>query len=162
ELLPLRDLAEFVSGSGVAFSDVRTILSIGCGRGARELNLLLLNSSLNRSEVSLRGIDFSNKAIQDARCCENSIRSGKGFSGPLQDALSKCFNGTPVPSLVASVEYECADFLSWDSAKSFDLVIDWMCFHALQPTLRAEYVAKILSYLPKYIILKIFSSDISS
>jgi hypothetical protein len=162
ELLPLRDMAEFVSGSGIEFSDVRTILSIGCGRGSRELNLLLLNSNLNRSEVSLRGIDFSNKAIQDAKCCESSVRGGKGFAGPLQDALSKCFNGTPVPRLVASVEYECADFLSWVSTGSYDLVIDWMCFHGLHPPLRAEYIAKIMSCSPKYIILKVFSSDISS
>ena len=162
ELLPLRDMAEFASKSGVPFSDVRTIVSIGCGRGSRELNLLLLNSNLNRSEVSLCGIDLSSKAIQDAKRCEKSVRGGKGFAGPLRDAMSKCFNGSSVPPLLASIEYECAEFLSWNSTKSFDLVIDWMCLHALHPALRAEYIGKILSFLPKYIILKVFSSDIST
>jgi SAM-dependent methyltransferase len=167
EMLPLDDLTEFLSATQINWSRIKTIVDLGCGRGLRDFILLLKNPELNRSEVTLMGIDFSQKAIETARQFHASLDSGGSRPNTLAQALRSVGLPDERLALYAQTHFECKDILSADlegriAVPTFDLVIDWMCFHEIPFDRHQEYIERIAEICAKFLVLNVFSRHGSS
>jgi SAM-dependent methyltransferase len=153
EKIPLDDLANFVESSGVRKKDVKTVLDIGCGRGFRDI--VLATRCFNRSEVKMFGVDVAKHAIDDAKTCLQEIIEGN-ICERLANYLPKACR------LQCTLTFEVANFLHslpWSNPASFDLVIDWMCFHEVRPIFRKQYIEKVNNITKNYYILCAFSKE---
>lgn len=156
EMNPLGDLKAFMKGSNLRLKLVKSILEIGCGRALRSFILLLGCPPLNVGSLSYCGIDASKEAIG---YCNAYLRELK--EGTVPEFLAPYFSSAP--SIKCRIQFAAGDVFRRNGLleKSYDLVIDWMCFHELpQPP---EAYAKLISRLAdKFFVLKVFDSETSS
>lgn len=156
EMNPLNDLAAFVKNSRLRTTLISSILEIGCGRGLRGLILLLGCSELNVPSLRYRGLDASKTAIRYANTYLEELRNGTvpRFIAPYLESA---------PEINCDIAFTQGDVFRPGPIleSSYDLVIDWMCFHELpqQPEAYAELIGRLTN---TFFILKAFEADHSS
>lgn len=156
EMNALDDLALFVKRSRLRTTLISSILEIGCGRGLRALILLLGCPQLNVPSLRYRGLDASRTAIRYANTYLEELGNGTvpRFLAPYLESA---------PTINCDIGFTQGDVFRPGPIleSSYDLVIDWMCFHELpqQPEAYAELVGGLTN---TFFILKAFEADHSS
>ncbi len=156
ESFNLRDMSDFIAR--IELSEINTVLDIGCGRGIRALAMILLNDILNRENVKIVGIDLSITAIEFAREFLEKVKSGT-IPAPLTGICDS------VTDFKVDIEFYEQDFLSdlpSQINQSYDLIIDWMCFHELFKAARDEYIEKVARLSSQFYIVNCFSTKESA
>lgn len=164
EMLPLRNLGEVLSRLGPELASLRTAVEIGCGRGLRSLATLSTVEAFARADFSYWGIDLSALAIRTARMLAEQLALGHTVPEPFEGVLGRAALGWNRP-LQAGAGFLCADLFEWLPVQprgAFDLVIDWMCYHEIEPQDRAAYAASVARSCRRYFVINMFSREGSS
>jgi hypothetical protein len=161
EMLPPYDLQEFLQRHCVGIEQVGTILSIGCGRGRRDVIALSGIPELNRKSLAYTGIDISAIAVKQANELFAALSAGDAMAGTSK--FLKNANSTRLPQLLVRYQLVHTDVIKYlEIGKKYDAIIDWMCLHDLDVRLRRTYADLIKNSGAKYYILKTFSKEGSS
>lgn len=159
EKIEPHDLLDFLAehaGIDIRAIQPTSILEIGCGRGERMFEALELNATrkrlnINRSDVSILGVDIAENAVRAARkrISDYGAKANDRDSQESQIEMEK---------ISCSIIFEDCDFLTYRSEKKFDMVIDWMCFHEIYPAYRAHYIDNINRLCSDILVLKVFDT----
>jgi hypothetical protein len=164
ELLPLTDLRDFLNDSGINLASTVNALEIGCGRALRTFVALLSIPSLNRSGFSITGFDVSAQAIAVANQISLQLKENSALEFPFRRQILSAVVANPPRRLHAQLKFVqhnvLFDTVTFDT--SYDLVIDWMCFHDLAPEHRQAYAAFVCRRCSGYFVIKAFSLELSS
>jgi SAM-dependent methyltransferase len=161
ELLPATNLGDVV----LTIPDlqaVSNIVELGCGRGLRSLVMVLTTEAINRRDVHVHAIDHSPSAIQQACMFLRLVNQGTAIPPPFDRVLLPALMNQTQPEIRAEVSFECVDIFYWlprQSPKSVDLLIDWMCFHEIDPQMWEEYASLVGNVCRKYFLLNTFSVE---
>ena len=154
EMIDLNDLASFLQNAGIEYDNTSSILSIGCGRGRRDLVMLQRVAGLNRPDVSYLGIDLSGSAIR-AACRLVDEMTLFGFDKEVEGHTRR-------PRLKCACSFLRQNFLDISPRYRYDMVIDWMCMHDIEGKHIYEWTARIKSLCKSLLAIKVFSPEGSS
>jgi hypothetical protein len=161
EMLPQHDLQKFLESHCLGMEKINTILSIGCGRGRRDLIALSEIPELNRITLAYTGIDISAIAVEQARKLFTTL----AVTEPIKDTCEFAeADGNPnLPRLFVRYQISRADVIEYlRNGNRYDAIIDWMCLHDLDVELRQTYADLVKASCDRYYILKTFSKEGSS
>jgi hypothetical protein len=160
-MLPPHDLQKFLLNHCVGIEQLGTILSIGCGRGRRDVIALSGIPELNRTSLTYTGIDISAIAVEQANDLFAASAAGEAMSGTRK--LIKNGDSMRLPQLQVRYQLVHADVIEYlENGDKYDAIIDWMCLHDLEVGLRRTYADLIKNSCAQYYILKTFSKEGSS
>jgi len=150
EMIDFQDLPSFLWSSELPLHRLTSMVSVGCGRGRRDLEMLRSIDDFNKPGFSYLGVDVSGVGLAQAKqLFENAA----------------CRDGPQVaqePTLQCRWEFINADVIAFDPGRTFDVVLDWMCLHDIERERMHDYAAKVMAMADDLLILKTFSEEGSS
>jgi SAM-dependent methyltransferase len=163
EQIPVADLSDVLLHIGPPLGEVTSAAEIGCGRGLRSLAMLNRIEELDRSDFRVWGVDQSGVAIDAARSLRSKLIAGRSLECPYEKTIERWIG--PQASVRSSrVEFVHADLFGWlpEQKRTFDLVIDWMCFHEVDEQRWAEYSQAVARVCSRHFVVNLFSKEGSS
>ena len=150
EMIDFQDLPSFLRSSELPLDQLTSMVSVGCGRGRRDLEMLCSIDDFNQPSFSYLGIDISCVGFAQAK---QLFEHAAGRDG--QQAAQE-------PPLRCRWEFINADIFAFDPGSTFDVVLDWMCLHDIARERIHDYAAKVMAMANDLLILKTFSEEGSS
>lgn len=150
EMIDFRDLPSFLRASKLPLKQATSLISIGCGRGHRDLEMLREIDEFNSAEFFYSGVDISSVAIAQAKNLFGAASNAAKMLSDKQAAL-KC-----------QWEFIHADLFEFDADRTYEIVLDWMCMHDIEREHLPEYARKVAALARDVLVLKVFSEEGSS
>jgi SAM-dependent methyltransferase len=147
EMIDFQDLPSFLRSSELPLDRLKSMVSVGCGRGRRDLEMLRSIDDFNKPSFSYLGVDISGVGFAQAK---QLFESAACRDGP---------QAAKEPPLRCRWEFINADIFTFDPGRTFDVVLDWMCLHDIGRERIHDYAAKVMAMADDLLILKTFSQE---